>query len=242
MSGQSRRGSLFAFISLVAAFACVESSPTDPTGPGRLAYVSGDSQTIVAGTAAAPFVVKVTRADGQPLASTSVTWAVDSGGGTLDVASSVTDANGLARATYTGPTKVGTANVLAYVTNLPGLLTRFSVKLKSDVASSLTSAGGNGAATLTEKSLVLVAKAADKNGNGVSGVRVTWASGTGGTVAAIADTTDANGLARATFTVGAAPGKYSATASATSLGTTTFTVDAITASSVENSLSRGQSR
>jgi hypothetical protein len=84
---------------------------------------------------------------------------------------------------------------------------------------------------LTEKSLVLIAKAADKNGNGVSGVRVTWTSAAGGTIAALADTTDAGGLARATFTVGSTPGKYSATASAASLGSAAFTVDAITTSS-----------
>jgi hypothetical protein len=192
--------------------------------------VSGDSQTVVAGTPAVPLVVEVVGSNGQPLGNVSVTFSVDSGGGTLSQATTVTDPAGLARSTYTAGTKVGTATILAYVSDFPIHFTRFTVKQKADVPSVLLAFGGNGAATLVEKSLILVAKAADRNGNGISGVRVTWASGPGGTIAASSDTTDASGLARATFTVGTAPGKYSATATATSLGTATFTVDAITTS------------
>jgi hypothetical protein len=210
----------------IVAWACFDSS-TEPTGPSRLTLKSGDSQTVVAGTPAVPLVVEVAGSNGQPLANISVTFSVDSGGGTLNPTTTVTDAAGLARATYTAGTKVGTATILAYVTDIPIYFTRFTIKQKADVPSVLLAFGGNGAATLVEKSLTLVAKAADRNGNGISGVRVSWASGAGGTIAATGDTTDAGGLARATFTVGKTAGKYSATATATSLGTATFTVDAI---------------
>ena len=109
----------------------------------------------------------------------------------------------------------------------------FSVSLgdTGPVVKTLLAVGGNGAASLPDKSLQLIAKAADRNGNGISGVRVTWASGPGGSVAASGDTTDVNGLARATFTVGKDPGRYTATASAASLGSVTFAVDAIATSS-----------
>jgi hypothetical protein len=175
--------------------------------------------------------VKVVGNDGQPLANISVTFSVDSGGGSLNPAVAITDASGLARSTYTAGTKIGNAGVISYVTDFPGLFTRFSAKLKADVASTLLAVGGNGAASLPDKSLQLIAKAADRNGNGISGVRVTWASGPGGSVAASGDTTDVNGLARATFTVGKDPGRYTATASAASLGSVTFAVDAIATSS-----------
>jgi adhesin/invasin len=232
MNRQSAVARLCAFlpIAAVVALACVSTS-TSPTGPTRLTQVSGDSQTIVAGTNAAPFVVKVVGNDGQPFANVGVTFAVDSGAGTLNPATAITDASGLARTTYTGGTRVGTSSVISYVTELPSLFTRFSVKLKADVASALLAVGGDGAATLPDKALTLIAKAADKNGNGIPGVRVTWASGPGGSIAASGDTTDVNGLARATFTVGKNPGRYTATASAPSLGSVTFAVDAIATSS-----------
>jgi hypothetical protein len=217
-------------IAAVVALACV-SSTTSPTGPTRLTQVSGDSQTVVAGTNAAPFVVKVVGNDGQPLANISVTFAIDSGGGSLNPAVASTDASGLARTTYTAGPKIGNAGVISYVTDFPALFTRFSATLKSDVASQLLAVGGNGAASLPDKSLLLIAKAADRNGNGIPGVRVTWASGPGGSIAANGDTTDVNGLARATFTVGKNPGRYTATASAQSLGSVTFAVDAIATSS-----------
>jgi hypothetical protein len=232
MNRQSAVVRLCAFFPLAAilALACVSTS-TGPTGPTRLTQVSGDSQTVIAGTNAAPFVVKVVGSDGQALANIGVTFSIDSGGGVVNPTAAVTNASGEARATYTAGTKVGTASILGYVTDFPALFTRFTVKLKADVPSTLLAVGGNGAAILPEKSLVLVAKAADKNGNGIPGVRVTWASGPGGSIAANGDTTDVNGLARATFTVGKDPGPYRATASATSLGSVTFTVDAIATSS-----------
>src|SRR5262245_41675948 len=79
------RVSLCLPIAAIVAVACV-SNTTAPTGPTRLTPVSGDSQTIVAGTNAAPFVVKVAGNDGQPLANIGVTFAVDSGSGTLNPA------------------------------------------------------------------------------------------------------------------------------------------------------------
>jgi hypothetical protein len=228
-------------LAAILALACV-STTTSPTGPARLTSVSGDSQTVVAGAAAAPFVVKVVGSDGQPIANVGVTFAVDSGGGTVSPAEAISDATGLARATYTASTKVGSASVLAYATQFPALFTRFAVKLKADVPSVLQAVGGNGSATLPDKSLVLIAKAADKNGNGISGIRVTWASGPGASVAASGDTTDVNGFARATFTVGKDPGRYTATASAASLGSVTFAVDAIATSSATIAPSTDPSR
>jgi hypothetical protein len=192
--------------------------------------VSGDSQTVTAGSAAVPFVVKVVGQDGLPLANISVSWSVDSGGGSLSSATSTTDATGSASVTYTAGTKVSTATILSYVTDLPIFFVRFTVKQKAGVPSALLAFGGNGAATLPDKSLILVAKAADRNGNGVPGIRVTWSTGPGGQISAMGDTTDASGLARATFTVGAAPGRYTATATSASLGAATFAVDAISAS------------
>lgn len=217
-------------LAAILALACVDAS-TSPTGPTRLTQVSGDSQTVTAGTAAAPFVVKVVGSDGQPLANISVTFSIDSGSGAVSPAAAITDASGLARATYTAGAKVGNASIITYVTDFPALFARFTVKLKADVPSALLAVGGNGSATLPDKSLVLIAKAADKNGNGIPGIRVTWASGPGGSVTASGDTTDASGLARATFTVGKDPGRYTATASAASLGSVIFAVDAIATSS-----------
>ena len=68
--------------------------------PTTLSLVSGDSQTGTVGTALAnPFVVRVTDANGDPVAGVTVTFAVTAGAGTLTAIQVDTDAQGLASST-----------------------------------------------------------------------------------------------------------------------------------------------
>ena len=63
--------------------------------------VSGNEQSGVPGTALAqPLVVQVNDASGNPVAGAPVTWVVTGGGGTLDPATSTTDATGRASSVW----------------------------------------------------------------------------------------------------------------------------------------------
>ena len=101
------RWSHFALILLViGAAACGSSGPTPPPPPPPPAQVAttvevhaGDNQTAAPGTATpVPPAVLVRSQSGQPLAGATVTFAVDSGGGSLQTSSATTGADGVAGA------------------------------------------------------------------------------------------------------------------------------------------------
>ena len=93
------------------------------TGPQGLvlsrAPTSGDGQTAAPGAVLAPFRVQLTN-DGTPVEGTIINWSIQSGGGTLDVPTSVTDASGLAAATLTLGQNAGQTVVRATATGASG--------------------------------------------------------------------------------------------------------------------------
>jgi uncharacterized repeat protein (TIGR01451 family) len=74
------------------------SVPVVSTVATTLAIVSGDGQVLTPGTASAPMEVELTSG-GSPLAGQTIAWTTT--GGTLDAATSTTDANGKASTTVT---------------------------------------------------------------------------------------------------------------------------------------------
>jgi hypothetical protein len=82
---------------------------------------SADTLTVTAGTTTAPLVVKVVDQFGNPISGATVTWAV-TGGGTLSVTTSTTDATGSTQVTLTtaaapgGYTVTATSGTLTPVT------------------------------------------------------------------------------------------------------------------------------
>ena len=124
----------------LATFAACSSSPstTGPSGSGgaaSLAVSSGDGQTGLAGTALPiqPAVI-VKDSSNTPLAGVTVTFAVDSGGGSLAATSAVSGADGIARA---GTWTLGPAEGRNIVRATSGTLT--AVKF----AATATINGGN---------------------------------------------------------------------------------------------------
>lgn len=92
----------------------VEEPPAD--APAGIGVVSGISQSGVVGTELAkPLVAKVVNRLGQPLSGVSITWVVESGGGSFSSGTSVTDQAGLARTTYTLGDTPGENSMLAVV-------------------------------------------------------------------------------------------------------------------------------
>lgn len=115
-TGSSGARTLLLLASL-AVGACNDS--TDPRTPTAIAVLSGDFQSAAAGaTLPNDFIVYVTDQDGLALADVSVTWEISAGGGSLSTVSSVTDADGQTRTSYTTGTSAGTATISATVSGL----------------------------------------------------------------------------------------------------------------------------
>jgi hypothetical protein len=227
-SSRSRR--LFGASTLVsiALFgACKSDSTTSPSIPGSITLQSGDAQSTVVGTGVInPLVVHVTAQNGSALAGAVVHWAVGSTLATLADSVSTTDASGDAKMTFAAGVKSGTLNITATVGSLTEV--KFTQKLLPDVPTALTKFGGDGAASIVSGALPLAAKVSDKYGNAVAGQTVTWTIGSaGGALSATSSTTDADGIARTTLTLGATPGQYTVTATYGTFPIITFTVTAI---------------
>ena len=122
---------------------------TVAAGPaGSLATLSGDVQSGAVTTAlAAPFVVRVTDAFANPVAGTTVNWAITSGGGALSLTSGVTDAAGQASSSLTLPGVAGSVTVTATALGLSGSPRTFTATATAGAASQLVFTLNTGAGT-----------------------------------------------------------------------------------------------
>lgn len=97
-------GSIVGTDSLTAAVGTGASVVITATGVAgsfsSLTLVSGNAQTVAAGSTTAAFVVKAVDQFGNPVAGATVSWAV-SGGGSLSSSSTTTDATGTTSVTLT---------------------------------------------------------------------------------------------------------------------------------------------
>jgi adhesin/invasin len=194
-----------------------------------LALVSGDAQTGAAGAALAePLVVEVTDAFGNPVAGVTVAWAAV-GGGSVSETETTTDPTGLTSVTRTlGPT-AGAQSTTATSGGLAGSPVTFSHTVTPGSASGVQPLSGDGQigapkATLPDPIVVAVT---DADGNPVSGAAVTWVvTGGGGSVDPTTSTTDADGHAATSWTLGGATGTNTVEAVVSGVGSASFTATA----------------
>jgi len=228
-----------AFVVLVVAqAACGNDGSTDPSKPNAMVAVSPDSQTTAAGVKMSePLVVRVTNGGETPIAGTSVSWTIGTGGGSLTDTTSTTDADGLAQTTYTPDTLPAIANVKAAVGSISHT---FKIVLVAGPPAELRKWGSDSPAAVAGSVLTLSVKLVDKFGNGISDQTVNWAA-SGGLIAnvsllcelpdmscpATTSTTDKAGLASVTYTLGADPGTYTLTATVEGVPAATYTIKAI---------------
>jgi hypothetical protein len=211
------------FVGAVATIAACGDNKLGPSVPASVARVSGDSQTILVGDrSSAPLVAEVKNSDGAPLPNIPVSWAVISGGGSLATVVDTTDVNGQVRNTYLSPAIVSTAKVTAAAAGQSGT---FTLTLVSDTVGTISTYGGNGAAALVGVQLTLVAQAADRFGNPIKGVDVSWTS-SGGNLQVASGVTDSTGKTSNVITVGPDTGKVAVVASSR-FNAITFTVTAL---------------
>lgn len=209
------------------------------------ANVSGSPLTFTAtGTAAAPQSMTINGGDGQiansgtsvptapsvlvkdqynnPVSGVAVTFAVASGGGSVTGGSATTNASGIAAV---GSWTLGTAPGVNTLTATSAAVSNVTVTFTATGAVGIPAAIGANAGTgqsAPAGSAVPIApsvRVTDAVGNPVSGVSVTFAVGSGGgSATGLVATTDANGIATVgSWTLGAAPGANTLTASALGL-------------------------
>ena len=152
-----------------------------PGSSASITVVSGDNQSGTAGSAlASPFVVNVLDANDNPVQGTTVDFAVTQGGGTLSVASGVTDAAGQAQVTLTLGTTAGQNQATATVTGL-GTVT-FTATGTAGTASQLNKVSGDNQSGTAGSALAspFVVNVLDANDNPVQGTTVDFAVTQGG--------------------------------------------------------------
>jgi plastocyanin len=113
----------FAVVGLLLAAACGGEGPTEPEPagpPAQLEKAEGDGQVwYFSNSLPIADAVVVRDANGRRVPGVAVTWAVNSGGGSVEAATSITNERGLATATHTlGATETSHA-VTANAAGLP---------------------------------------------------------------------------------------------------------------------------
>lgn len=189
------------------ALACSSSDSGGGGGPNptlvlaKTAANSGDAQTATVGQALALPVRVILTNNGAAEQGTDVHWVTTSG--TID-ATSTTDVDGVATATWTLGNAAGPVTATATVSGATGSPVTFTATANPDAPAALSLVDGNEQSGPINSTLnALQVKVADQFGNGVSGVTVTWTVTSGdGAVAPGTSNTDANGVAESEVTLG----------------------------------------
>jgi len=215
-----------ALVTLAAsAIACDNSTVTDVPVPVAAVLTEGAGVEAQSGTVGAvlatPVTVVYTRS-GAPVSGANVTWTVLAGGGTIDAATSTTDASGNAVVHWKLGTTAGADTLIATTADSATSIITATAVAGPAVSVSLVSgdaqdvSGGAAAAPL-------VVKAVDAYGNPVSGATVSWSTSNGGSIDNASTTTDDKGLSQVVLTMGSGAGTYTVTATVAGLTPVTFT-------------------
>ncbi len=195
--------------------------------PTTLSIVGGDAQQGPSGSPLAePLVVSLLDQVGSPMAGAAITFAVIAGEGTLSVTRATTDAQGRAAATLTLGRMPGAHSVVVSAAGLaPVTFTALGLAVPETLAK--LSGDEQAAEPGAELAEPLVVSVRDQNGAAYPGAVVTFTlTGDGGTLSAVTDTTDAEGRAATTLTLGEEYGTYTVVATVADLEPLTFTVNA----------------
>ncbi|HEU0014056.1 MAG TPA: Ig-like domain-containing protein [Longimicrobium sp.] len=195
--------------------------------PESLDIAAGDGQTATVNTAVATDPrVRVTDVGGNGVQGVAVTFAVESGGGSVTGENATTDADGYAEVgSWTLGTTAGANTLTASVTGLPDVT--FSATGTADAATNMAATAGDGQSATVGTAVAVdpAVTVTDTYGNPVAGVAVTFAVASGGgSVTGENATTDAFGVATVgSWTLGGTAGANTLDASSTGLTTVTFT-------------------
>jgi hypothetical protein len=194
----------------------------------RMESVSGDGQRGAVGTALGDaLVVRITDQFGNPVANVAVEW--DGEDGSVDPATSQTGDDGQASTSWTLGSATGSHTATASSGTLDGSPVTFTATAVAGSADRLVQVSGNNQSANpgSELDQPLVVRLVDRQGNGISGRPVTWVVGAGGgSVASSTSTTDGDGKARASWTLGPSPGANTLNAVVSGVGVVGFVATA----------------
>ena len=185
----------------VVVAACGKDS-TAPLVPSLVTVTGGANQSgTVNEDLTQPIVVLVTDSDGHPVSGVAVTFAPNAGAGSVSSAQATTDNVGLARVNWKLGTIAGLDSMTVTMGSQSAIVTAIAT---ADVPAQIVIVSGNGQAAPADSTLgsPLTVKVTDQYGNPVSGVAVNWSSDDGGILSNTTVTTDANGIAQDTLTLG----------------------------------------
>ena len=189
-----------------------------PATAGQVLISSGNNQTINAGQASQPLVVKVTDAAGvNPISGQAVVFTVSpAGAATLSPSSTTTNSQGLASTVATlSASAVGTITVKAALTgSLSNISTAFTLTVNVQITGLQKISGDTQSVPAGQAfPAPLVVQANASNGQPAQGIPVSFGITGPGTLNTGSATTDSNGRAQVSVTAGATAGTVTVTAS-----------------------------
>lgn len=196
-------------------------SPTSSNYPAALEIIAGDGQSAVVGTELpTALVVRVVDSSKSPVKGQLVNFRVVTGGGSVFAGSSVTNDSGIARERWTlGTSTADSQRVEARaVDNNTGATIVFATFLATALPgppTQILKVAGDSQTALPNAPVgdSLVVRVADRYGNGVDGLVVSWTADVGsGTISPSAYSTRSQGLAKTHWVLGAAAGTQTLTA------------------------------
>jgi Bacterial Ig-like domain (group 1)/Bacterial Ig-like domain (group 3) len=204
----------------------LQAVPKDANG---IAAVSGQDQSGPVGAKlAAPLVVEVADAFGNPIDAVVVSWSTE-GGGSVSAGTTTTGADGRTSVERTLGGTAGPQRTLATVSGLAGSPVAFVHTATPGAASGVSILSGDdqtGPVT-TELPKPLVVQVRDASNNPVPGVAVTWVIGSGqGSVSPATSTTDGAGQSTSAWTLGPTPGPNTVSAVVSGIGVVEFSATA----------------
>ncbi|MDQ6887639.1 MAG: Ig-like domain-containing protein [Gemmatimonadota bacterium] len=187
---------------------------TGTTGsPSVVAVVAGDNQTApVTSVLPTRLAARVTDANGNPVSAVPVTWTVSASGGAVSSASASTDANGMASATWTLGQLAGAQTVTAMFGPAGSVVFRATVSAGPAAFVTKVSGDGQSGTVATTLPQPLVVRVIDAYGNGRAGETVTWITLRTAAASPTSAISDANGLARTTYTLSSTAGSQTVAA------------------------------
>ena len=191
----------------------------DHRTPQKIRIVSGDNQQGLSGAVLTnPFIVEVRDQYDKPFQEVEVKFSVTGGGGTLSATTTATDNNGRAESTLTLGPNPGTNTVTVSVTGIQEKQTFNAEGIR--IPETLDIVSGNDQEGLPGAALEnpFVVEVRDRFDNPFSGAQVTFAvTSGGGRLSVSTATTDSDGRAESTLTLGPNPGANTVTVSVTGI-------------------------
>ncbi|MBN2709356.1 MAG: Ig-like domain-containing protein [Calditrichaceae bacterium] len=193
-----------------------------PDSPAELQIVSGNQQSGIAGQSLTnPVRIRVVDQYENAISGTTVNWTATSAG-SVDPPSSVSNALGIAEASWTLRQAAGSDTLIASSAGLADI--NFTAQALPAPAFAVFADSGQNRSSIAGGNMILRARVEDQYGNGIQNVSVTFQPlAAGGYVSQSVVQTDASGLASTIYTN---PGNQNSTvvnATVSGVGTVSFT-------------------